>query len=610
MLAIKSLIKKLAHPTFLMALCLILFVNVSTVQAKKFSEKIRYSKVKQTKPNNGNLNNVVDHDREISEKFLTMASLKLYGIYIDFYNQILRENVDDFDTALTILEEINDFSTQMANKTYSRQLEKFFQSSNTFFSFKMQLIREIAQEAKTNKFRQEFYDLIFDIFIRGKDCSAVLNSKEQILVDKWVAQNKKIYQSTLATSTQSLQNISAFYKIEALSFLDNVSIPINFKFPLDGDSTEVSYIYEMYIKDAELPINLKLYYRNGFLKDAIFIGKKAEIDLVKELKEFIDTVGSIAKERSNNRRVVFAYYLYKYLTRNTMKEADEKWKEFVVQLNNLDKDISIHTRHVQKGVEELLAMENKVKQPIPSNDVRYSAMLKLIDQTKSYLSQRTRITEYAEQEFTFSSDAVFKVSMSLLEEKLFEELPLYLQIQESFLYHKRDIDDILINYVDKIINNPSQSSLNKEKRNSRTSNTDLNKEKQKIAPEVNKMVDNGKFQVNGNLKTDIQINTGDTITITAQGSVLVIKNPRPVYTGPDGFIPTIDQRFGLIVKSANQGVLLVRVTKQGDEKWIVVGRGKTFVAPNSGVLELQVNDKKYQDNEGEFDIKVKIDRAK
>lgn len=135
--------------------------------------------------------------------------------------------------------------------------------------------------------------------------------------------------------------------------------------------------------------------------------------------------------------------------------------------------------------------------------------------------------------------------------------------------------------------------------------------KREVPPEQpRKPSDSFSFSLNGNLKTDVQMNAGDSVTLSANGSVMIIKRPEPVYCRPDGIVPTIDQRFGLIVKTTNQGVLLARITNKGDEKWIVVGSGKTFIAPNSGVLELQVNDKKYQDNEGNFDVKVKIDRVK
>lgn len=117
------------------------------------------------------------------------------------------------------------------------------------------------------------------------------------------------------------------------------------------------------------------------------------------------------------------------------------------------------------------------------------------------------------------------------------------------------------------------------------------------------------FSLNGNLRTNIQVNVGDRVTVEAKGRVLVIKNPRPVYSGPEGINTTIDQVFGLIVKTAKQGVLLARVTQTGKEKWIVVGRKETFVAETSGVLELQVNDKKYEDNEEAFDVQVKIIRT-
>lgn len=129
----------------------------------------------------------------------------------------------------------------------------------------------------------------------------------------------------------------------------------------------------------------------------------------------------------------------------------------------------------------------------------------------------------------------------------------------------------------------------------------------KLNPEVPRT---SNLSFNGNLRTDIQVNAGDTVKISASGSVMIIKRPERVYCGPDGIKPTIDQIFGLIVKTANQGALLARINSQGNEKWIVINSGQTFTAPNAGVLELQVNDKKYQDNEGSFDVRIKVDRTR
>lgn len=138
---------------------------------------------------------------------------------------------------------------------------------------------------------------------------------------------------------------------------------------------------------------------------------------------------------------------------------------------------------------------------------------------------------------------------------------------------------------------------------------------QENTPPPQKSNDSFSFALSGNLKTDVEINAGDSVTISASGQVVLGK--RVGGCSPEGRETSVYELGSLIVKSggsgelvARHGALLARINAQGNEKWIIVGSNKTFVAPNSGMLELQVNDKKYEDNQGKFDVQVRINRVK
>jgi hypothetical protein len=143
-------------------------------------------------------------------------------------------------------------------------------------------------------------------------------------------------------------------------------------------------------------------------------------------------------------------------------------------------------------------------------------------------------------------------------------------------------------------------------------------QKNDIRKETDKVPDSNiplSFSLSGNLKTDVEINAGDSVTISASGQVVLGK--RVGGCSADGRETSVYELGSLIVKGggsgelvARHGALLARINAQGNEKWIIVGSNKTFVAPNSGVLELQVNDKKYEDNQGKFDVQVRINRVK
>jgi hypothetical protein len=129
--------------------------------------------------------------------------------------------------------------------------------------------------------------------------------------------------------------------------------------------------------------------------------------------------------------------------------------------------------------------------------------------------------------------------------------------------------------------------------------------------EADKPKNSFSVMLTGNLKTHAEINKGDDVTINARGYVEINKKSYVVYASPNGTDtqPQIFDLFGLIVKSAREGCLLARVNGQENEKWIVIGSQKTFIAPNAGKLELQVNNKKYQDNKKGFDVHVYIERV-
>ena len=72
-----------------------------------------------------------------------------------------------------------------------------------------------------------------------------------------------------------------------------------------------------------------------------------------------------------------------------------------------------------------------------------------------------------------------------------------------------------------------------------------------------------------------------------------------------GIIPTaIDTSLNLFPKLAH-GCLLGKI----GGTWFYLGEGKELVAPETGVLELNVNDKFPNDNDNDFRVNVKICRS-
>ena len=109
------------------------------------------------------------------------------------------------------------------------------------------------------------------------------------------------------------------------------------------------------------------------------------------------------------------------------------------------------------------------------------------------------------------------------------------------------------------------------------------------------------FQVSGHLLTNIQVQAGDEVSISASGIVqfgLLAGRGDP--NGIQGFE---DYSY---FPNVNHGALLARVRRYGTEDWVVIGTGKTFVANSSGQLELLLNDADPDNNVGYFVVKVTV----
>ncbi len=115
------------------------------------------------------------------------------------------------------------------------------------------------------------------------------------------------------------------------------------------------------------------------------------------------------------------------------------------------------------------------------------------------------------------------------------------------------------------------------------------------------------FNTNSHVNTDITVNTGDTITIQASGTIRFgffagSGDPRGIL-----FNPAYNYFIGL-----PHGQLMARVRQFGMQDldgWFPVGEGTEIVARSSGILKFAVNDNNPGDNAGSFRIEVAVDPA-
>lgn len=398
------------------------------------------------------------------------------------------------------------------------------------------------------------------------------------------------------------------YKINSLNYLDNISTSINFQLPLNNDVKEGEYIYTTYIKDTQFPNDVKLYYYHDFLQYAITVATIVGYNLIESIDLLLDKFAALGLAASGVgvaailasgpvgiSLAIVAYLTYKYILYKAGEVAEEIMENFVRQVYNSDQTIAKRVEQAQKSVVSLLEMENQVKKVIPTNDTKYFELQKLTNLTESYLTQRKQITRRALTNCLFSAGAMYVADTS---NKIHDTID-FAQMAKKFFDNKDKIGNIgnLFNkykFSERVIKNSSDDFIDREKNIDREAGN------------------KGRFSVKSKSVTNLRINRGDNVTISATGRVSLGKTVGSC--GPDGRETTVYEIGSLIVKRsglsvARHGALLARVNAQGTEKWIIIGSNKTFKASNSGVLELQVNDENDNDNEDGFDVQVKITRT-
>jgi Ca2+-binding EF-hand superfamily protein len=100
--------------------------------------------------------------------------------------------------------------------------------------------------------------------------------------------------------------------------------------------------------------------------------------------------------------------------------------------------------------------------------------------------------------------------------------------------------------------------------------------------------------------TGINVRAGETITINADGRIRLARDTRDFVTaaGADGRVADAT------MPNAPIGGLVARF---GDSAPVFVGQGRTFRAPRAGRLYLGVNDSYFDDNTGQFNVRVDVD---
>jgi hypothetical protein len=113
--------------------------------------------------------------------------------------------------------------------------------------------------------------------------------------------------------------------------------------------------------------------------------------------------------------------------------------------------------------------------------------------------------------------------------------------------------------------------------------------------------------VNSRVDTEIKVNPGDKVTISASGAVTL--GIFAGQSGPEGI--QFNPAYSYFPDSPH-GCLIGRVRTSADEdagQWAYIGKGDVWNIKDAGTLELDVNDNDPGNNVGQYDVQITVCRA-
>lgn len=342
-----------------------------------------------------------DHASAVA--FETVAFLRLYGIYIEVYNGILRDKVNDLESAAAVQEKLAELSQRLHDLSRDTTLADVFVDGERYYTGRAQLYRRWAAEARASRLSPAAYRLVMTSFVKGLRSNERISVQEAPILQRWSASLDRLQSTYYSSGVPKLEKLARQYQFNHLAVLDDFNALPPLRLPLAEQLTPADYLYESYLEDADLERAVKGYFSDDWMGQASVVAKEMGIHLPEVLAAAADvaTLGRATTARAF-LKLFFSAAMDAYLSEFS---TDSRKLAYLEDLYKTITTISSHLSVEQQKAEDLLefcrSAQAALSPHLRPGDARLEATRHLTAQVSAYLDHRVRLYKYADGQANF-----------------------------------------------------------------------------------------------------------------------------------------------------------------------------------------------------------------
>jgi hypothetical protein len=544
-----------------------------------------------------------DFSKEDSERvalFRAQFMIRLHGILVSNYYEVLQNAVTDWGTAITMYETMAEDSQTLSLPTSIAPPENVANHLFTAFHDYFQRKATLCSEASRENLSPYMAKGLFNTLVKQAD-GFYFPKKDLPTFNAWKRKGTDVELTFRAKLEEAKREWSAVDQSDLIAVHENIGNDIPFAMPLNEFGDERNYIYATLLKDTDVAPALQLWYHVNFWNVAAkswgaIIGPAAENELF--LLSQINDVRSIAFTSA------FLDGLIDCAGESLKTTREKQYVEI--------KDF--HDAIYNKILEHRSALDELVNGPdfkkllaAPLTPTFADALARLLLTARTYVASREKIAEYALKLKNIATLALQKFRQAGRRSMDKDITDLYEKYKKLFLAMKDRK-----NASSPMLSGGPCSAAQKGSDLSADSGTstvdDLSGDQD---PQTDAAAGTGgqkpdeeyQVDISTQFKSDLSINPGDTVNISAAGAISV--GFLAGESTPDGIVGFSEYSY---LPRFPHGSLLVRIG--ANSGWQGCGSGCTIQSPIRGNLEFLVNDRDFANNVGSYQVSIVISRAR
>lgn len=328
---------------------------------------------------------IADRDFDRVNEFEIILLLRLYAIAVDqTYATLSTTRVGDWRTMITTYKQAAELCAELekfkgVHERKDVPVSQYFAAQQSFYILSAELSAEIERTRISSITSNQMF-----LCLRGDSnaCTLVYPKPDRPLIQKWGARMSQAYRAAAEAANDLKARLKGVYGLELGNITGYKSERFPFLLPLEEFGSESDYLYEAFIRDTDLNLFLKAYFKRDLVRLSTVLINETQFNL-QEIGLFVMDIASVRLKAT-----AFADYLISIViecSRSNMKAYRRQNYEDAKDLH--DQVI----KQLRLGSEELASLRTFVEQTVnrtPFNGGQLQAGRALISMVTNYLNQR------------------------------------------------------------------------------------------------------------------------------------------------------------------------------------------------------------------------------